>query len=136
MNTLLVTGSAGLIGSEVVAYFCTLGWSVHGIDNNMRADFFGSEGDTRGTTRRRLATQANFRHHHLDIRDRAGVDALVRRLRPALIVHTASQPSHDLAATRPFDDFEVNAVSTLNLLEAARRHAPDTVFVHMSTNKV
>lgn len=136
MTTLLVTGSAGLIGSEVVDYFCRLGWPVHGIDNNMRADFFGPEGDTRGTTRRLRATHATFRHHHLDIRDRAGVDALVRRLRPSLIVHTASQPSHDLAASRPFDDFEVNAVSTLNLLEAARRHAPDTVFVHMSTNTV
>jgi CDP-paratose 2-epimerase len=136
MNTLLVTGSSGLIDSEVVAYFCRLGWQVHGVDNNMRADFFGPEGDTRSNTRRRLATHANFRHHHLDIRDRAGVEALVRTLRPALIVPTASQPSHDLAAARPFDDFEVNAVSTLNLLEAARRHAPDTVFVHMSTNKV
>jgi CDP-paratose 2-epimerase len=136
MNTLLVTGSSGLIGSEVVAYFCTLGWQVQGVDNNMRADFFGLEGDTRGNTRRLLGTHANFRHHQLDIRDRAGIDVLVRSIRPVLIVHTASQPSHDLAAARPFDDFEVNAVGTLNLLEAARRYAPDTVFVHMSTNKV
>src|SRR5580700_10010473 len=136
MNNLLVTGSSGLIGSEVVDYFCKLGWQVHGVDNNMRADFFGPGGDTRWNQRRLLATHTTFKHHELDIRDRAGVDALLAALKPSLIIHTAAQPSHDLAASRPFDDFDVNAVGTLNLLEAARRHAPEMVFAHMSTNKV
>ena len=133
---LLVTGSSGLIGSEVVDYFSKLGWEVHGVDNNMRAEFFGPGGDTRWNQRRLLATHQKFRHHELDIRDRAAVEALLQAQRPSLIVHTAAQPSHDLAASRPFDDFDVNAVGTLNLLEATRRNAPDAVFVHMSTNKV
>jgi len=136
MPKLLVTGSSGLIGSEVVDYFCTLGWEVYGVDNNMRADFFGLGGDTRWNQRRLQATHQHFHHHELDIRDRPGVDALLETLRPALIVHTAAQPSHDLAASRPFDDFDVNATGTLNLLEATRRHMPQAVFVHMSTNKV
>ena len=136
MGKLLVTGSSGLIGSEVVDYFCRIGWEVHGIDNNMRADFFGPGGDTRWNQKRLLATHQAFRHHELDIRDRSGVDSLLQSLCPSLIVHTAAQPSHDLAASRPFDDFDVNAGGTLNLLEATRRHVPDAVFVHMSTNKV
>jgi CDP-paratose 2-epimerase len=136
MKALLVTGSSGLIGSEVVDYFCRLGWQVHGIDNNMRADFFGPGGDTRWNQKRLLATHKHFFHHELDIRDRHGIDALLADLRPELIVHAAAQPSHDLAALRPFDDFEVNAVGTLNLIQATRRHAPEAVFVYMSTNKV
>src|SRR6266567_50511 len=136
MSKLLVTGSSGLIGSEVVDYFCRLGWEVHGVDNNMRADFFGPQGDTRWNQRRLLSLHANFHHHELDIRNREGVFELLRELHPALLVHTAAQPSHDLAALRPFDDFDVNAGGTLNLLESTRRHAPACVFVHMSTNKV
>jgi CDP-paratose 2-epimerase len=136
MSKLLVTGSSGLIGSEVVEYFCRLGWEVHGVDNNMRADFFGPGGDTRWNQRRLLAAHKNFRHHELDIRDRAHVDELVSSLKPGLLVHAAAQPSHDLAAARPFDDFDVNAMGTLNLLEAARRRIPGVVFAHMSTNKV
>ena len=133
---LLVTGSSGLIGSEVVDYFCRLGWTVHGIDNNMRADFFGPQGDTRWNQRRLGELHAGFRHHELDIRDRAAVLTCVEQLKPAAIVHAAAQPSHDLAASRPFDDFDVNAVGTLNMLEATRRHAAEAVFVYMSTNKV
>lgn len=136
MRKLLVTGSSGLIGSEVVDYFCRLGWQVHGVDNNLRADFFGVGGDTRWNQRRLLAAHENFQHHELDIRDRAAVLACLEQLKPAMVVHTAAQPSHDLAASRPFDDFDVNAVGTLNLLEATRRHAPAAVFAHMSTNKV
>ncbi|MGH8024884.1 MAG: NAD-dependent epimerase/dehydratase family protein, partial [Limisphaerales bacterium] len=136
MNKLLVTGSSGLIGSEVAEYFCKLGWDVHGVDNNMRADFFGPGGDTRWNQRRLLAAHENFHHHELDIRNRAGVDELLSNLKPSLLVHAAAQPSHDLAASRPFDDFDVNAVGTLNLLEAAHRRAPDVVFAYMSTNKV
>jgi CDP-paratose 2-epimerase len=133
---LLVTGSSGLIGSEVVDYFCKEGWEAHGIDNNTRADFFGPAGDTRWNQRRLQSAHPDFRHHELDIRDRGRVDTLIAELKPDLLVHTAAQPSHDLAASRPFDDFDVNAVGTLNLLEAARRHAPEVVFAHMSTNKV
>ena len=136
MNTLLVTGSSGLIGSEVVDYFCRLGWQVHGVDNNTRADLFGPAGDTRWNQERLLSVHKNFRHHELDIRDRVGIDRLVAELRPSLIVHAAAQPSHDLAASRPFDDFDINAVGTLNLLEAVRRSCPEAVFAYMSTNKV
>lgn len=133
---LLVTGSSGLIGSEVVSNFADLGNTVFGIDNNMRADFFGPQGDTRWNQARLQRRHGNFRHLELDIRDRAGVLACLDEVRPDVVVHAAAQPSHDLAATRPFDDFDVNAVGTLNLLEATRRSAPDAIFVYMSTNKV
>lgn len=135
-KTVIVTGSNGLIGSTVVTHFDALGWQVFGVDNNMRREFFGEKGDTRWNQGRLQATCAHFQHVELDIRDRQGVLALIERLKPDLIVHAAAQPSHDLAASRPFDDFDVNAVGTLNLLEATRRHAPDAVFVFMSTNKV
>ncbi|RAM50370.1 MAG: NAD-dependent epimerase [Hapalosiphonaceae cyanobacterium JJU2] len=136
MNKLLVTGSSGLIGSEVVEYFCKQGWEVYGIDNNQRADFFGTAGDTRWNQKRLVEIHQNFQHIELDIRDRQGVLKCIESLKPDMLVHTAAQPSHDLAASRPFDDFDVNAVGTLNLLESVRRHTPETVFVHMSTNKV
>src|ERR1700720_434545 len=136
MNTLLVTGSSGLIGSELVDYFCRLGWGVHGVDNNMRADFFGPQGDTSWNTARLQGTFQNFHHHTIDIRDRQTILELLAQVRPDAIVHAAAQPSHDLAASRPTDDFDVNAVGTLNLLEASRRSAPESPLVHMSTNKV
>jgi len=132
----LVTGSAGLIGSEAVEFFDGLGFDVHGIDNNMRADFFGPGGDTSWNRQRLEATCRRYTHHDLDIRDRAAVGALIERSGYELVIHTAGQPSHDLAATRPLDDFDVNAVGTLNLLEATHRHAPDAVFITLSTNKV
>jgi len=134
---ILVTGSSGLIGSEVVSYFSSRrGNEVHGIDNDMRADFFGPAGDTRWNQARLQKLFPSFKHHELDIRDRAAMLKCIEELKPSLIVHTAAQPSHDLAASRPFDDFDVNAAGTLNLLEAVRRHAPEAVFVYMSTNKV
>jgi CDP-paratose 2-epimerase len=136
MKKLLVTGSSGLIGSEVVAGFSAVGWEVHGVDNNMRADFFGPQGDTRWNLNRLLETHASFHHHEADIRDRSALMGLLQTLRPDAVVHTAAQPSHDLAASRPFDDFDVNAVGTLNLLEATRSACPEAPFVHMSTNKV
>jgi CDP-paratose 2-epimerase len=136
MSRLLVTGSNGLIGSEIVSHFDERGWQVVGIDNNMRRSFFGETGDTRWNQQRLLKSCRDFSHLEIDIRDREAVMNAVDQVQPQLVVHAAAQPSHDLAASRPFDDFDVNATGTLNLLEAVRRAVPDTVFVHMSTNKV
>ncbi|MEB3265554.1 MAG: NAD-dependent epimerase/dehydratase family protein [Cyanobacteriota bacterium] len=134
---LLVTGSCGLIGSEVCTYFAERGWLVHGVDNNQRAVFFGPQGDTRWNQGRLQSTLGDHYHHHeLDIRDRAGVMALIAELRPAAIVHAAAQPSHDRAASIPYADFDTNAVGTLNLLEACRQHSAESPFVFLSTNKV
>jgi CDP-paratose 2-epimerase len=135
-KTALVTGSSGLIGSEAVTFLDERGWTVHGVDNNMRREFFGEHGDTTWNLERLLASTSRFEHHGLDVRDREGVARLFAEHRFDLVFHCAAQPSHDLAASRPFDDFEVNAVATLNLLEAARVHAPESPFVFMSTNKV
>lgn len=136
MPTLLVTGSSGLIGSEVVSFFAKKNWTIHGIDNNSRATFFGPEGDTTWNRSRLQEIFPAFQHHEYDIRDRAAILELVAQLKPDACVHAAAQPSHDLAAKIPFDDFEVNAVGTLNLLEAFRRFAADSPFVFISTNKV
>jgi CDP-paratose 2-epimerase len=135
-RTAIVTGSSGLIGSETAQFLDGRGWRVHGVDNNMRRDFFGALGDTTWNLERLRAATKQFEHHDLDIRDRDAMLRLVAETKPDLIVHAAAQPSHDLAASRPFDDFDVNAVGTLNLLEAARRSAPESPFVFMSTNKV
>jgi CDP-paratose 2-epimerase len=134
--TLLVTGSSGLIGSEVCRYFGALSWSVHGLDNNQRAAFFGPLGDTRWNQRQLARDVPGFEHHELDVRDRRRVLELMKMLRPSLIVHSAAQPSHDLAAKLPFDDFDTNAVGTLNLLQASREFCPESPFVYLSTNKV
>ena len=136
MPKILVTGSSGLVGSEVVRYFEKLGWIVFGIDNNMRADFFGQKGDTRWNQKLLIDECKNFHHIELDIRNRSGVQKLFAELKPDYIVHTAAQPSHDLAASRVFEDFDVNASGTLNLLEACRINCPQSPFIHMSTNKV
>src|SRR3977135_3282599 len=120
MPKLLVTGSSGLIGSEVVRYFDKLGWNIYGIDNNMRADFFGPKGDTRWNQKMLENKCKQFHHVELDIRDRVWVLKLISELNPDYIVHAAAQPSHDLAASRVFDDFDVNAAGTINLLEACR----------------
>lgn len=135
-KTILVTGSSGLIGSEVCIYFERIGYHVHGVDNNQRAVFFGPQGDTRWNQNRLQHSLKHFTHHELDIRDRVGVITLLANIKPDVIVHTAAQPSHDRAAAIPFDDFDTNAVGTLNMLEAARRSCPESPFVHMSTNKV
>jgi CDP-paratose 2-epimerase len=135
-KTCLVTGSSGLIGSEVSAYFHNRGFTVYGVDNNQRAAFFGPQGDTRWNQKRLAETLPDFRHCELDIRNRTGVLEMIAELRPDVVIHAAAQPSHDLAAAIPFDDFDVNAVGTLNLLEAVRRHCPESPFIHMSTNKV
>jgi CDP-paratose 2-epimerase len=134
---LLVTGSSGLIGSEVCMYFSReMGFDIHGVDNNQRAVFFGPQGDTRWNQQRLSEDLSSFTHHEVDIRDRAGVLELIQSVKPDVIVHTAAQPSHDRAAAIPFDDFDTNAVGTLNLLEATRQACPESPFVHMSTNKV
>jgi len=135
-KTILITGSSGLIGSEVCVYFAERGYVIHGVDNNQRAVFFGPQGDTRWNQQRLEKNLPDFTHHEVDIRNRAGVLDLLKTVRPAAIVHTAAQPSHDRAASIPFDDFDTNAGGTLNLLEAARQFAPESPFVHMSTNKV
>ena len=132
----LVTGSSGLIGSEVSLFFAQQGCTIHGVDNNQRAAFFGPQGDTRWNQQRLAKSIPGFVHHELDIRDRQGVLDLVASVKPDIIIHAAAQPSHDRAAAIPFDDFDTNAVGTLNLLEAARRACPESPFVHMSTNKV
>jgi CDP-paratose 2-epimerase len=132
----LITGSSGLIGSEAVLFFDRMDFSVTGIDNNMRADFFGPKGDTAWNRQRLERLCKRFAHHTLDIRDRNAVMQFFAARSFDIIIHAAAQPSHDLAAKRPFDDFDVNAVGTLNLLEACRQHCPDAVFIFMSTNKV
>lgn len=136
MKKLLVTGSSGLIGSEMCTYFAGRGWTIHGLDNNQREVFFGPQGDTRWNQERLNASIRGFVHHELDLRDREGILSLVGNLKPDAIVHAAAQPSHDKAAEIPFDDFDTNAVGTLNVLEAARRFCPESPFVHLSTNKV
>jgi CDP-paratose 2-epimerase len=133
----LVTGSSGLIGSELVRHFDTRAELVAGVDNNMRADFFGSGGDTRWNLRLLQEGCPRFRHHELDVRDRPGLDRLFADAGGFdLVIHCAAQPSHDLAASRPFDDFDVNAVGTMNVLETTRLRSPEAVFVLLSTNKV
>ncbi|HUX68416.1 MAG TPA: NAD-dependent epimerase/dehydratase family protein [Terriglobales bacterium] len=136
MKTALVTGSGGLIGSQCVARLCAQGWAVTGVDNDLRAWFFGPGGSTAPVVRALSAAWPRYQHVALDLRDRAGVNALLRRLRPQFIIHTAAQPSHDRAAALPLEDFDVNAGATVNLLVAARAHAPEAPFCFTSTNKV
>lgn len=139
MSVAIVTGSAGLVGSEAAAHFAERGLEVAGVDNDLRRLFFGEEAST-ASNRRRLesALGARYRHHDFDIRDGDAVERLFahhgRAIR--LVVHAAAQPSHDWAAGHPQVDFTVNANGTLNLLEATRRHCPEAVFVFTSTNKV
>ncbi len=138
MRTIVVTGSAGLIGSETVRHFAGEGARVVGIDNDMRARFFGAEASTAKTRDKLVAELKNYEHHDLDIRDAAKVLEVFRAQNGgvAAIIHTAAQPSHDWAARDPQADFTVNANGTLNLLEAARQTCPEAPFVFTSTNKV
>ncbi|HMJ67960.1 MAG TPA: NAD-dependent epimerase/dehydratase family protein [Cyclobacteriaceae bacterium] len=136
MKKLLVTGSSGLIGSEVSQHFHKLGWEVYGMDANLRAVFFGEKGDTRWNQKRLQDELKNFKHIELDIRDRAALLETIPQVAPDAIVHTAAQPSHDRAAAIPFDDFDTNAVGTFNMLEATRQYSTEIPFVHLSTNKV
>jgi CDP-paratose 2-epimerase len=133
---ILVTGSSGLIGSEAVEYFDRQGHRVVGADNNMRRDFFGPPGDTLWNLERLKGITKRFTPTALDIRDREGVMTLFREHRFDLIIHCAAQPSHDKAADIALLDFEVNALGTVNLLEATRQHCREAAFIFMSTNKV
>ncbi len=132
----MVTGSSGLVGSAAVRHWDALGDQLIGIDNDMRSTFFGPDGSTRWNQSRLEAETSNFRTEAIDIRDRDRVLSLFKNEPPDLVIHCAAQPSHDRAASIPLLDFEVNAVGTLNLLEATRQFSPEAVFCHMSTNKV
>lgn len=138
MSLALITGSAGLIGSESCRRFQAEGLDIAGIDNDLRAYFFGKDASTHTTRTDLEGSLPGYKHHNLDIRDRDAVENLIRGFgrNLSVIIHTAAQPSHDWAAREPHTDFEVNAIGTLNLLEAARLHAPDAVFIFTSTNKV
>lgn len=133
---MLVTGSNGLIGSEAVIYYVRKGYEVHGIDNNMRKDFFGEKGDTLWNLRRMKKMLNNFIHHDIDIRNYEVIEGLFKKNRYDVIIHCAAQPSHDKAKDIPLIDFSVNATGTLNLLEATRQFNPEGIFIYMSTNKV
>ena len=132
----LVTGSSGLIGSEAVEHFDRQGHVIFGIDNNMRRIFFGPQGDTTWNLQRLKRITERFTPLELDIRDREGIFKLFKGRDFDLIIHCAAQPSHDKAREIPLIDFDVNAVGTINLLEATRQFCPEAVFIHMSTNKV
>src|SRR5919202_968365 len=138
MAVAVVTGSGGLIGSESVAHFIEQGYDVVGIENDMRARFFGPDASTAAVTDRLARTYPEFRSLDLDVRDGEGVERLFATHGSGieLVIHTAAQPSHDWAASDPHVDFGVNATGTLNLLEAAQRHSPQATFVFTSTNKV
>lgn len=136
MRTAVVTGSGGLIGSQSVIKLVESGWHVVGVENDMRAQFFGEEASTRSVSERLVSTLPEFESVELDIRDTDGVNRVFADNSVELVVHTAAQPSHDWAARDPQTDFGVNALGTLNLLEAARTQAPDAPFIFCSTNKV
>lgn len=132
----LITGAGGLIGSACSHRLASQGWQVVGVDNNMRQQFFGASGSTLAVVEDLVRSAPQYRHAVLDIRDRAAVRDLLDAERPDFIIHTAAQPSHDKAASIPYEDFDVNAVGTLNLLVAARDFCRDTPFCFTSTNKV
>ncbi|MCS6880087.1 MAG: NAD-dependent epimerase/dehydratase family protein [Oscillochloridaceae bacterium] len=138
MSVAIITGSAGLIGSEAVAYFAARGLEIAGIDNDMRRYFFGNEASTRWNQQRLQREVRGYTHYDVDIRDREAVERIFARYgrQIALVIHAAAQPSHDWAAREPLTDFAVNATGTLHLLEATRRYAPEAVFIFTSTNKV
>lgn len=138
MSIVLVTGSAGLIGSEAVKFFHEKGFDVVGIDNDMRKYFFGAGASTQWKLEELISRFPRFRNHNIDIRDAGAVEGIFEKLRSeiVLVIHTAAQPSHDWAAREPYTDFSVNALGTMNLLEATRKFCPEAVFIYTSTNKV
>lgn len=135
-KTVLVTGAGGLIGSEAVDFYCQRDFNVIGLENNQRESFFGPNGSTDARLNELSSAYTNFKNFQLDIRDRNAITQLFDDRTFDAVIHTAAQPSHDKAASIPFEDFETNAVGTLNLLEALRQSNRDCPFIHMSTNKV
>ena len=133
---ILITGAGGLIGSEAVDYYCSQGHNVIGIDNNQRQVFFGEKGSTLSRIAQLKNKHKSFYNFGLDIRDKDVILGLFKKIKPDVVIHTAAQPSHDKAASIPFEDFETNANGTLHLLEAVRQYNKDCIFIHMSTNKV
>jgi CDP-paratose 2-epimerase len=138
LSVAIITGSAGLVGAEATRYFASRGMDVVGIDNDMRARFFGADASTAWQTEQLKQEVLGYRHEHIDVRDEAAVQKIFGRYRRdiSLVIHAAAQPSHDWAARHPVIDFTVNANGTLTLLEATRRFAPDAAFIFTSTNKV
>ena len=133
---ILITGAGGLIGSEAVDYYCSQGHNVTGIDNNQRQVFFGEKGSTLSRIAQLKNKHKNFYNFEVDIRDKDVILNLFKKIKFDIVIHTAAQPSHDKAASIPFEDFETNANGTLHLLEAVRQYNKDCIFIHMSTNKV
>jgi CDP-paratose 2-epimerase len=136
MANILITGAGGLIGSEAVDYYCNQKHNVYGIENNQRQVFFGEKGSTLFRLSQLKEKHNNFTNFEIDIRNKEAVLSLFKQIKFDVVIHTAAQPSHDKAASIPFDDFETNANGTLHLLEAVRQTNKDCVFIHMSTNKV
>jgi CDP-paratose 2-epimerase len=133
---ILITGAGGLIGSEAVEYYCSQGHEIYGIENNQRQIFFGEKGSTLSRLNQLKEKHKNFQNFEIDIRDKKTILNLFNQIKFNVVIHTAAQPSHDRAASIPFDDFETNANGTLHLLEAVRQTNKDCIFIHMSTNKV
>jgi len=133
---LLVTGSCGLVGSEIISFLSKDYKSVYGIDNNLRKIFFGSGGDISARKKDIKKKIKNYFHYNFDIRNRNKISNLIKKIKPDCIIHCAGQPSHDLAAKIPYDDFDTNAVGTLNLLESTRKYCKNSIFIFLSTNKV
>ncbi|MBX4192470.1 NAD-dependent epimerase/dehydratase family protein, partial [Candidatus Parcubacteria bacterium] len=137
MKKALITGSAGLIGSEAARFFAKQGYTIVGIDNDMRKYFFGEEASTHWNgdlLKKELGD--SYTQYEIDIRDRDAVESIVKEHTPDIVIHTAAQPSHDWAAKEPHTDFSVNALGTLTILEAVRLYAPKATFIFTSTNKV
>jgi CDP-paratose 2-epimerase len=136
MKKVLITGSGGLIGSESVRFFAKKGFEIHGVDNDMRAYFFGKEASTKWSVAELRKNISGYKHYNIDIRNKKSIEKIFKKNKFDLIIHAAAQPSHDWAAREPFTDFEVNANGTLVMLENFRRHCSEAVFIYTSTNKV
>jgi|TARA_B110000438_G_scaffold287219_1_gene319282 CDP-paratose 2-epimerase len=138
MSIVLVTGSCGLVGSETVKFFISKGFEVVGIDNNSRLKFFGKDGDVNWVKKNLVKYYKNYIHQNIDIRNYSNLEKIFKKYKNSikLIIHSAAQPSHDWAKTKPFIDFNINALGTLNLLNLTRKYSYDAPFIFMSTNKV